>query len=110
MRARSFCRRTGGGIRTGVVELFGPRLAVVNMLAGDGTVVGELMGLDAGEQFAAGSRRKGSGCRSKARSAAFGRDRHRPEESSSWSGADGRYLFGVNARSILSCFCRREWP
>ena len=34
-------------------ELFGPRLAVVNMLAGDGTVVGELMGLDAGEQFAA---------------------------------------------------------
>jgi len=34
-------------------ERFAPGLAVVKGLAGGGAVIGELMGLDAGEEFAA---------------------------------------------------------
>ena len=55
MRARSFCRaswRTGSG--SAGEQLFGPRLAVVKGSGGEvGPVVGQLMGLDAGQQFAA---------------------------------------------------------
>jgi len=87
-------------------ELLAPGLAVVKGLAGGGAVIGELMGLEAGEEFAAvPDVQEALAQQGAQRPLRGGIDIGRGNQVGAQEVGD---LFGVEP--VVFCFCRREWP